>query len=61
MNKHDGRNRSKDTQQEIRRLAIDAVKQNRMTPTEAAQNFKVSRQAIYKWIDNICFSNRIKY
>ena len=50
MNKNDGRNRNKDTQKEIRFLAVEAVNKENKPKSEVARLFKISRQALDNWL-----------
>ena len=50
MKKTDGRQASKEVQQEIRLLAVKAVIERQMTQAEASRFFNVSETAISKWI-----------
>ena len=49
MKKKDSRLLSPDTQEDLRRRVMAAIEQDKLTPTEAAERFGVSRQSIYNW------------
>jgi len=53
MEKQDTRLLSPDAQEALRRRVIAAIEQDKLTPTEAANTFGVSRQSIYNWLKQV--------
>lgn len=53
MEQQDARLLSPDAQEALRRRVIAAIEQDKLTPTEAAGRFGVSRQSIYNWLQKV--------